>query len=193
MSSSANPNLTHLPRTVHHQFYIVVYTQTDAEKNRYICGGGLDLGLNEEGIEEARKLARRFKKNPLKLKRMIASPELRSIQMADIFHDEMKVKLSLWREFTDQVMGEWEGKPEAISSDFSQPPQGESSQAFSLRVRSGLEKVLQEKDLVMVVTHLRVAQNIFTWLGLGAETIRRGTVYCVDLPPSSGNAHFREI
>ena len=82
-------------RENHHQFYLVVYTQTDAHVEKYICGGGLDLGLNEFGIEEARKFSRRFKKNPLKIKRLISSPELRSIQMADILHDEMKGKLSL--------------------------------------------------------------------------------------------------
>lgn len=84
-------------RDQHRQFYLVVYTQTDAHLNHYVCGSGLDLGLNEAGIEEARKFSRRFKKNPLKIKRLISSPELRSIQMADILHDEMRGKLMLAR------------------------------------------------------------------------------------------------
>ena len=194
MTSSANADLSHFLRDEHHhQFHLVVYTQTDADVNQYICGGGLDLGLNEAGMEEARKLARRFKKNPLKLKRMIASPELRSIQMADILHDEMKVKLTLWRELTDQFMGEWEGKSIHPSMDLTHPPQGETYETFSLRVRKGLEQILQAKDSVVLVTHPRVAKAVFEWLGIGAEAIQRGTLYCVDLPPNGGIAHFREI
>jgi|GEM_PF-1564077 len=181
-------------RDRHRQFYLVVYTQTDADVGRYVCGGGLDLGLSEAGIEEARKFARRFKKNPLKIKRLIASPELRAIQMADILHDEMKGKIVLAREFADQFMGDLEGKHEpqdpAILLD---PPRGESEELFSIRVHQGLARVLQEKDLVAIVTHPRVARKIFEWIGLAAEKIEPARMYVVDLPTGSGTAHFREV
>jgi broad specificity phosphatase PhoE len=185
-------NLKNL-RDQHHQFYLVVYTQTDAHANKYICGGGLDLGLNEEGIEEARKFSRRFKKNPLKIKRLISSPELRSIQMADILHDEMKGKLVLAREFSDQFMGDLEGKPIQPGQDFANPPRGETSEQFSLRVRKGLERILEEKDSVVLVTHLRVARKVFEWIGLAAEKIEPATMYAIDLPAGTGIAHFREV
>lgn len=185
-------NLKNL-RQQHHQFYLVVYTQTDAHVNRYICGGGLDLGLNEEGIEEARKFSRRFKKNPLKIKRIISSPELRCIQMSDILHDEMKGKITLTREFSDQFMGDLEGKPIEPSLDFANPPRGEKTDDFSLRVRKGLEKILEEKDSSVIVTHLRVARKIFEWVGLAAEKIEPAKMYVLDLPAGTGNAHFREI
>jgi len=181
-------------RDQHRQFYLVVYAQTDAQVSRYICGGGLDLGLNEAGIEEARKFARRFKKNPLKIKRLIASPELRAIQMADILHDEMKGKIVLAREFADQFMGDLEGKPEPENpAVLINPPRGESEELFSIRVHQGLARVLQEKDLIAIVTHPRVAQKIFEWIGLAAEKIHPARMYVVDLPTGTGSAHFREV
>jgi broad specificity phosphatase PhoE len=185
-------NLKNL-REQRHQFYLLVYTQTDAEANQYVCGGGLDLGLNEFGIEEARKFSRRFKKNPLKIKRIISSPELRAIQMADILHDEMKGKISLAREFSDQFLGEYEGKPITAEMDMDAPPRGETSEQFSVRVRKGLERILQESDSCVVVIHSRVARKIFQWIGLGAEKIMPATLYAIDLPAGTGIAHFREV
>ena len=185
-------NLKNL-RERHQHFYLLVYTQTDADVNGYLCGGGLDLGLNEEGIEEARKFSRRFKKNPLKIKRIFSSPELRSIQMADILHDEMKGKMVLVREFADQFMGDWEGKPVAKDQDLAHPPRGETVEQFSMRVRKGLERILEEKDLIVLVTHPRVAQKVFDWIGLGAEKIKPATLYAIDLPAGTGIAHFREV
>ena len=70
-----SPELKKL-REKHQHFYLSVYTSTDAVVNHYICGGGLDLGLNEEGIEDARKLAKRFQKNPLKIKKIITSVDM---------------------------------------------------------------------------------------------------------------------
>lgn len=183
-------------REKHQQFYLSVYTSTDAELNGYLCGGGLDLGLNEQGLEEARKLARRFKRNPLKIKKIISSPELRTIQLADIFHDEMKGKMLIYREFGDQFFGDLEGKPlDQISPQTMDlnPPRGETHQNFSSRVHQGLVRVLQEKDLCLVATHLRVAKKILEWVGLGAEAIEPGALYSIDLPAGTGKAHLRPV
>ncbi len=180
-------------RNEHRQFFLVVYTQTDAHVNRYICGSGLDLGLNDEGMEEAKKLARRLKKNPLKIKKMIAGPELRCIQMADFIHDEMRAKLVLSRDFADQFMGDLEGKPITDQMDFKNPPRGETSADFAIRVRRGLESLLVEEELTLLVTHLRVAKNLFHWIGLGTEKIDPGVIYGIDLPVGGGVAHYRKI
>lgn len=186
-------------RSKHRQLYLVVYGATDADQGQYYCGGGLDLGLNELGIDEARRLSRRFKKNPLKIKRIFSSPELRAIQMSDFLHDEMKGRIILLRELTDQILGECEGKPftaEFGKSHFEKlkdPPKGENEESFSVRVRVGLEKILQEEELAVVVTHPRVAKQIFSWLGLPKEEIKRATMYAIDWPEGQGIAHFREV
>jgi broad specificity phosphatase PhoE len=177
----------------HQKFYLILYTQTDAHINRYVCGSGLDLGLNEAGIEEARKLARRFKKNPLKIKKMIAGPELRCIQMADILHDEMKTRLILNREFADQFMGDYEGKLIEAKMDFKNPPRGETDSLFTARVHEGLTKLLREPDLCLLVTHYRVAKKIFEKIGLGAEDLDAGTLYAIDLPKGEGNARYHQV
>ncbi len=184
-------------RSKYRQFYLVIYPETDADQSRYYCGGGLDLGLNEEGMDEARKLARRFKRNPLKIKKIYASPELRTIQMADFLHDEMKGKIILVREFSDQFLGDLEGQPlEAGFDAFKKvgtPNRGEQGESYSLRIRQGLERIFQEEDLVMLVTHPRVAKEVFEWLGLGAENLKRGALYAIDLPADQGIAHYREV
>lgn len=184
-------------RMKHRQFFIVIYPETDADQNRYHCGGGLDLALSEAGMEEVRKLARRFRKNPLKVKKILAGPELRAIQMADFLHDEMKGKIQLSREFSDQILGALEGKPwgtnESSEISIVAPPQGEDGQNFSLRVRNGLESLLKEEDLVLLVAHPRVAKLLLQWLGLEKETLKRGVVYGLDLPVDQGVAHLREV
>ncbi len=184
-------------REKHHQFYLVIYSETDADHGRYQCGSGLDLGLSEQGMENARKLARRFKRNPLKIKKIFASPELRAIQMADFLHDEMKGKLTLCREFMDQNLGELEGKPvtskEAPFEIVQEPMRGERGDAFSLRVREGLERILKEDLLLVLVTHPRVASLIFDWLGLPSEELIRGKMYAIDIPEGQGIAHYREV
>ena len=184
-------------RKQHHQFYLVIYPDTEADSARFHCGGGLDLGMSEMGMEEARKLARRFKKNPLKIKAIFAGPELRTIQMADFLHDEMRAKLFLAKEFADQLLGDLEGKPlgagESSSTMISNPSRGESDEIFSLRVRQGLERVLQEELLCLVVAHPRVAIQIQRWLGLGQEHLERSKLYSIDIPQDQGIAHFREI
>ena len=184
-------------RNKHHQFYLAIYPETDADLNGYHCGGGLDLGLNEAGVEEARKLARRFKKNPLKIRKIYASSELRTIQMADILHDEMKGRIILAREFLDQVLGDLEGRPmdlkQSSSMKVSSPVRGENDEAFSLRVRQGLERIFQEEDLVLLATHPRVARQVLEWLGLGNENFLRCTLYAIDLPLGQGIAHYREV
>lgn len=180
-------------RETHHQFYLSVYTSTDALVNKYVCGGGLDLGLNDEGIEDARKLARRFQKNPLKIKKMVSGPELRTIQLADLFHDELRGKMLIFREFGDQFMGDLEGKVIAENFDEMNPPRGEGNASFSLRVHNGLVRVLQEKDLSLVAAHPRVARKIFDWIGLADEKVQAGVLYVIDLPAGTGNAHFRLV
>ena len=90
-------------------------------------------------------------------------------------------------------MGDWEGRPIDASFDYARPPRGETDEVFSLRVRRGLERILEEKDSVVIVTHLRVARKIFEWIGLAAEKIEPATMYVVDLPAGTGIAHFREV
>lgn len=180
-------------RQTHQQFYLTVYTSTDALVNGYVCGGGLDLGLNEQGMEDVRKLARRFKKNPLKIKKIVASPELRTIQLADLLHDEMKGKILLFREFGDQFFGDLEGKPESAKNNLKEPPRGENDLNFSNRVHSGLQRLLKEKDLCLVATHPRVGKKIFECLGIGSEPLEPGVLYVVDLPAGSGIAHIRQV
>jgi broad specificity phosphatase PhoE len=180
-------------REKHRHFYLSVYTSTDALTNGYACGGGLDIGLNEAGIEDARKLSRRFKNNPIHVKKVVAGPELRTIQLADFLHDSVKGKIVIYREFADQYLGDWEGKTIVADVDVTNPPRGETHSDFSVRVLNGLVRMLQDDQLSLLATHPRVARMIFTWIGLGKEAIKPGVVYSVDLPEGMGIARFHEV
>ena len=180
-------------REKHHHFYLSVYSSTDALVNNYVCGGGLDLGLNDQGIEDARKLAHRFQKNPLIVKKIITATELRTIQLADLFHDELRGKILIFSEFRDQFMGDLEGKVITQNIDELNPPRGESLADFSSRVHNGLVRVLQEKDSSLVAVHPRVARRIFDWIGLESETVEVGVLYSIDMPVGTGIAHYRQV
>jgi broad specificity phosphatase PhoE len=177
-------------RLQHRHFYLSVYGENDVDAEHLVCGGGLDLGLSEEGMDHAKKLSRRFLKNPLKVKRIICAPELRTIQLADYFHDVVKGKMVIYREFADQNMGAFEGRLLVPSMDLDHPVRGEDIEDFSVRVHQGLLRVLQDKDLCLVVTHARVARVIFRWLGIGKEKIESDCVYSIHVPAGMGIAHF---
>ncbi len=177
-------------RAQHRHFYLSIYAAHESEADFIVCGGGLDLGLNEAGMENAKKLSRRFLKNPLKVKRIVCAPELRTIQLADHFHDVIKGKMMIYREFADQNLGAFEGKPFSSSMDLDHPTKGEDIEDFSVRVHQGLLRLLQEKDLCLLVTHTRVAQVIFRWLGIGKEKIESDCVYSIHVPAGMGIAHF---
>ena len=187
-----SPELKKLREKRQH-FYLTVYTSTEAIEDGLVCGGGLDLGLNEKGIEDARKLCRRIQKNPIKIKRIISGPELRTIQLADFMHDALKGKILVYREFADQNLGDLEGKPEQPSMNFQEPKNGEHIEDFSIRVHHGLIRLFKENMNCMIVAHPRVAQMIFRWIGIGNEKIEPGVVYSVDLPEGMGIGHFHII
>lgn len=185
-------------RPSHQHFYVLTHTQTDADVQGYYCGGGLDLGLNAEGLEEARKTCRRFKKNPLKLKRIIAGPELRCVQMADVLHDEIKCKLTLSRVFADQFLGEWEGRPLAPRQGLppnapETAPRGETPEAFLGRVQEGVERLLADPVLTVLVVSPRVGQAVLQALGLGTESLERGVLTAIEIPAGGGRPHLRVI
>ena len=113
--------------------------------------------------------------------------------MTDILHDEIKVKLTLWQSLADQFMGAWEGHPITQHLDFDHPPQGETEEAFSERVKAATHELLLIEELCFVVTHLRVARRMLKFLGLDREDVKIGTVYCVDVPAGEGQAHLRVI
>lgn len=187
-----SPELKKL-REKHRHFFLSVYTATDASVEGYVCGGGLDLGLNEQGMEDSRKLARKFQNNPIRVKKIISGPELRTIQHADFFHDVLKGKMMIFREFADQYMGDLEGKQPAPGVELSNPPRGETHSDFSVRVLNGLVRLLQEPQNCLLATHPRVARMIFTWIGLEKEAIEPGVVYSVDLPEGMGIAHYHSV
>src|SRR4051812_36814020 len=92
-------------------FFFVRHTETEANQSSLICGGGWDPGLTAEGLTMARRLARRFSKNPSGIRVIYCSPLLRSIQTADVIHDVLHVRMSVLSGLAERNLGTWERKP----------------------------------------------------------------------------------
>lgn len=184
-------------RSVHRQIYFMTYTQFDAMVQNYACGSGLDLGLNEEGLESATKVARRFKKNPFKFKKIVSSPELRSVQMADVLHDSIKTKMSIYQELSDQFLGDYEGVPMSPDLDFTQPPKGETGIKFHDRIKNVFKELLMMEPPLLLVTHSRVIQAGLLSLGLPPQELQGliipGELYVLDLPVHQGLPKVRNV
>lgn len=175
-------------------FFCVATTETDADVNGYSLGGGLDLGLTEKGIEEATKIAKKFRANPIKIKRIIASPELRTVQFADIFHDFVKVKLTLASDFKDQNLGALEGQ-KGVAADIvaMDLKNGEKANAFEQRITSVLKETKALNELMVLITHPRVLRVVFNLIGLQDEFIARGVVYSISIPEGGGRPLITKI
>lgn len=184
-------------RAQHRQFYFLIYTQTDATVQGYACGSGLDIGLNDAGLDEARKSERRYKKNPLKFKAIVASPELRAVQMADILHDEVKAKMTIFRDFSDQFLGTLEGQKVGPGTDFTSPPRGESGKDFHARVQRAFQELLNLAGPIVLVTHDRVIKAGLLSLGLPPSEliglVEPGELYAVDVPAGQGLPKVRKV
>jgi broad specificity phosphatase PhoE len=183
-------------RDQHRTFHALCYSESEAEVTRVYCGSGLDLGLSEGGKAAIQKFSTRFKKNPLKVKRIVASSELRAVQAADFMHDVIKTKINLWSSLRDQSLGTLEGTAYLAGTPAlgiqDAPPEGETKAQFLNRISAALGILFQEGIPSVVVTHPRVMSAIFEVLGLEKEGFQPLEWYTFDLPAGQGNCHWRK-
>ena len=152
---------------------LYVYPEVASELTGLWIGGASDEGLTEEGKEQVSLDARMLKKHRSTLRRIVSSPELRAVQAADFIHDQVKVKWATLSEFRDQDLGAFEGSAKAspIRGEVAlEPDRGESRDAFLIRIREGLVRVLEPRESVLLVVHPRVARAILEWVG-GVQVI----------------------
>jgi len=128
--------------------------------------GQSDLPLNQLGIEQARRLARRLQ--PQKIDLVFSSDLQRALQTAEILTSSREIKLQTDPRLREMNFGMLEGHtfdealerwPEMIASwldDYNQPPEGgERIDKFIQRVSEFFAEIRQNCDekTVLVVAH----------------------------------------
>lgn len=114
-------------------------------------------------MEQAREMARVFVRNPFKIRQIVCSPMLRTVQTADFIHDVMSVKLRTASLVKARDFGKWESERWSnINDDSLDPPGGESRAAFEARVYEGVCKILAGPAPVLMVSHPEVGEALFS-------------------------------
>ncbi len=176
------------------EFYLVVHGATDAHAQEKICGGGWDLALNEDGLVQARKLAKRFQRDKFGIRVIISSPLLRCVQTTDVLHDQLKVRVRVVSSLAERHLGQWEKMDAAQVPDFSPSaetiPGGESLNRFRARVREAVDQALEigesSKGAPLLITHGFFAQTLLDLFSISSQKIERCALYRVwrDSPTS---------
>ncbi len=150
--------------------YFVRHGQTNYNIEGRIQGG-MDIPLNEKGIEQAKALAITCAKSPFEFDGIFSSPKVRAIQTAEIIARELNGKYQVLEGIQEINLGDWQGLtwdevreryPESYEvwyheRRYSKSSQGESYQDMLNRVVSALEQVLHiGYDNVLIVTHSAV-------------------------------------
>lgn len=139
--------------------YFVRHGQSEANAAGITAGGGMDVGLTRDGMEQASSTARLLKDKGIQL--IVSSPQKRAYHTAYIIakalgYDTEKILTN--SQFVERHLGDMTGLPHDQVRNFfdtgATPPGGESSQQLHDRVLAGLEwlKTLPA-DKILLVSH----------------------------------------
>ena len=139
-------------------------------ENRIV--GTTDLTLTENGVEQAKKLAKMIKKN-CNIDQIIASPMLRAMQTAQIISDEIDVQIIFDERLREWDYGDYEGMNRHTEGFYENKREfgvkmgekGESLLQLTHRVYSFLDEIIKKyKDKnVLIVSHGGVCRAIETY------------------------------
>ncbi|MFH1520363.1 MAG: histidine phosphatase family protein [Candidatus Micrarchaeota archaeon] len=148
--------------------YIIRHCQSKANsKRQYSCSIKDDDGLSDLGKTQARELAGFF--SGIKIKKIYASPFLRTRQTADAIARYIKTEIDVDESFRELDCGEWDGKTEdEIREKFPDEwkgwhydpqnnpiPKGESLLEIGTRVLPRFHHIIREHkdENIIIVTH----------------------------------------
>lgn len=121
------------------------------------------VSLNPKGREQAKLLIPVCKKNNIEI--IYTSPEARSIDTTNAITSALQIPGKILDDFHERQWGKWEGQPwdkiEKVLNTMPLreryifvPPGGESWEQMELRIRHGLDYILeQEHKSAAIVTH----------------------------------------
>lgn len=173
------------------RIYLIRHGETDANKSKSIQGG-MDIPLNDKGMEQAQKLADYF--NNIPLDAIYCSSMLRACQTAEALSKVKGLDYTPMDELREITFGEWEGLqmdeiakrwPEGYKIFFENPaawtpPGAESLEQVKERSDRALRKIMQEqgsdKNIVIVCHGGVIRVQLCSLLGLDLSYIWRLSV-----------------
>jgi len=152
------------PKAKKTEITFVRHGQTDANKNN-IWQGWTDNPLNETGLEQARKAAKKLVGETFDI--IVSSPLQRAAKTAKIIAKELNLEIVYEDDLKEQYYGDWEGKKAQDLMDqykitmdeirFMIPPGGESFKHVKERVRKVLAKYSDKKICIVAHGHVYMA------------------------------------
>jgi broad specificity phosphatase PhoE len=134
---------------------IILVRHGETEENKTgILMGQLDYPLSKTGMQQAKKVAARLKKE--KLKAIYSSDLSRARQTTEaILRFHKGTKVHYLKELREEYLGKWQGMHRS-KVDFSKKPRdAESRNSFKKRIKKALKIVGKnnKKDTILLVTH----------------------------------------
>ncbi len=141
--------------------------------------GGIDVGLNEKGIEQAREVSRHF---PADFNcDLLVSPLRRAVETADILEDRVEARIYEELDFLRELdQGYWNGlRVQELKNRLDprryknwlddplrhSPPGGESLEVVKERVSRGLKEATKKFEGPLVIVAHKVVNSIIAHLG----------------------------
>ncbi|CAO3409211.1 histidine phosphatase family protein [Azospirillum largimobile] len=127
------------------RFHFVRHGQTEDNRRGVRCGGDRDVALTEQGIEQARRAAERFRAQGHDCGLVIAGPLRRTAVTGALFAEALGVPLLSRDWLRERRLGEWNGLPIELTRPWfaagETPPGGESEGTFAARVLDGVAEL----------------------------------------------------
>lgn len=183
------------------EFYLVIHGHTEAEARGKICGGAWDLPLSDQGIKQAKSVARSLAKDKRKIRTIFSSPLLRCIQTTDVLHDVVKVKVRVISGLSERNLGIWERALMESVPEFSpvaeQIPGGENLNRFRARVKESIDHVvdstMKNGGSALIVGHAFFGKVLLGLLALSDRELEPCTLYRFSRTGQSSPWQFEEI
>lgn len=165
------------------KIYLVRHGETDYNKNK-VFQGQIDSHLTDEGIQQAKDLAKRLK--DCKISKIYCSTLARARDTAKIISEVLKVDVVESPLLKEQSLGVWEGKnKQEVIKDLKDkygslmdkkeiiPPQGEGFEKVEERSIPFIEKAIKESSgNILVVGHALLNRVIIGYY-LGMDYFNR--------------------
>jgi probable phosphoglycerate mutase len=134
----------------HKSFYLIRHGETEANVTQKMCGGGVDTILTDKGRKQAERLAIPLLSLQIKPTHIIHSDMNRSRDTAALLNSTMQLPMRGNNELREHMFGDWEGQNWLDVKDMLEnkvaPPNGESVDDFSTRLRNALGQELENAD-----------------------------------------------
>lgn len=131
-------------------FYLIRHGETVMNAARLSCGGGVDTVLNDDGRAQAALAARVLENLEEKPTLIINSGMSRTRETTEIINKNLSLPVLEDPDLREHMLGEWEQAPweEIIPHLRSgvKPRGGESAEEYATRVRTVLDRHLQQHD-----------------------------------------------